>query len=136
MAAETILVADDDQIVVQLLSTCLKAHGFNVVFAFDAMQTMMAIRRVQPAAVVLDILMPAGSGVEVLKRLQSVSGIPPTRVLAVSASPDAQLPDRVKELGAGAFLRKPLDPEEVYRVLCKLLGKPSEPKPEARWASD
>ncbi|HYL81005.1 MAG TPA: response regulator [Candidatus Acidoferrum sp.] len=136
MAAETILVADDDQIVAQLLSSSLRAHGFNVVLAFDAMQAMMAIRRSQPAAVVLDILMPAGSGVEVLKRLRSFSGMAPTHVLAVSASPDPQLPDRVKELGAGAFLRKPLDPEEVYRVLCTLLGKPAGPKPEASAASD
>lgn len=136
MAAETILVADDDQIICQLLSSSLKAHGFNVVVALDAMQTMMAIRRSQPAAVILDIMMPAGSGVEVLKRLRSFSGMTPTHVLAVSASPDPQLPDRVKELGAGAFLRKPLDPEEVYRVLCTLLGKPSEPKPEGHGASD
>jgi two-component system, OmpR family, response regulator CpxR len=130
MAAETILVADDDQIIAQLLSSRLKAHGFNVVLAYDAMQTMMAIRRSQPSAVILDILMPAGSGVEVLKRLRSFSGMTPTHVLAVSASPDPQLPERVKELGADEFLRKPLDPEEVYRVLCRLLGRATESQPE------
>lgn len=129
MAVETILVADDDQVFAQLLSSSLKAHGFNVVLASDAMQTMMAIRRSQPAAVILDILMPAGSGFEVLKRLRSFAGMTPTRVLAVSASPDPELPGRVKAMGADEFLRKPLDPEEVYRVLCRFLGKASEPKP-------
>ncbi len=130
MPGETILVADDDQVFAQLLFSSLKAHGLNVVLASDAMQTMMAIRRSQPAAVILDILMPAGSGFEVLKRLRSFSGTIPTRVLAVSASPDPQLPERVRELGAHEFLRKPLDPEEVYRVLCRLLGMKSESPPE------
>ncbi len=131
MAAETILVADDDQTFVQLLSSSLKARGFNVVHAFDSMQAMMAIRRSQPAAVVLDILMPGGSGVEVLKRLRSISGMAPMRVIAVSASTDPELPQRVKELGADEFLPKPLDLDELHRVLCRLLGKPVEQPPQA-----
>jgi DNA-binding response OmpR family regulator len=129
MAAETILVADDDRAFVQFVSSSLKARGFNVVHAFDSIQAMMAIRRSHPAAMVLDILMPGGTGVEVLKRLRTFSGMAPMRVIAVSASTDPELPQRVKELGADEFLLKPLDLDELHRVLCRLLGRPVEQPP-------
>ncbi len=129
MAAETILVADDDPTVVQLLTSYLRTRGFIVVHAYDSMQAMMVIRRSQPAAVVLDILMPGGTGVEVLKRLRTLSGVPLMHVIAISASTDPELPQRVKDLGADEFLLKPLNLDELYQVLCRLLGRPAGQPP-------
>ena len=126
-APETILVADDDRIVTRLLSEHLTEKGFNVVQAFDGMQTMMAIRRHQPAALVLDVIMPGGTGEDILKRLQTLKDRPSMRILAVSASADPELPQRVKDLGAHEFLRKPLDLDEVHRILRRLLEMPRQP---------
>jgi len=62
-----ILIADDSRFQVQLVSSCLTPRGFSVVSAGDALQTWMMALREKPEAIVLDINMPGGTGIEVLK---------------------------------------------------------------------
>jgi CheY-like chemotaxis protein len=122
---DTILVADDDPVVVSILSAGLRERGFMVTAAADALQAMMMARRTPPAAILLDIMMPGGSGFEVLKRLRSnstLSGIP---VVAMSANNDPELPRKVQAVGADAFLLKPVQLDEVAATLRQLLGTPA-----------
>ena len=103
---DTILIADDDQVVVAVLSAGLRERGFMVTAAADAMQAMMVARRKPPAAILLDIMMPGGSGFEVFKRLRSnstLSGIP---VVAMSANNDPGVATEGPGVGADAFLLK------------------------------
>jgi two-component system, OmpR family, response regulator len=65
-----ILVADDSHFQIALLTTALQEKGFEVVVAQDACQAGMVARRTAPDAIVLDINMPGGSGIEVLRRLR------------------------------------------------------------------
>ena len=125
MAKAVILVADDDRVVVELLSLGLAARGFAVTVAADGMQVLMAARRAPPEAILLDVMMPGGTGFDVLKRLRSnaaTAGIP---VVAMSASTDPTLPKKVQELGANAFLLKPVRLDEVAATLRKILEKTS-----------
>jgi DNA-binding response OmpR family regulator len=119
---DTILIADDDQVVVALLSADLRERGFVVAAAADAMQVMMAARRTPPAAILLDIMMPGGSGLEVLKRLRSNSSLSGVPVVAMSANTDPGLPQKVQALGADVFLLKPVQLDEVAATLRRLLG--------------
>jgi two-component system phosphate regulon response regulator PhoB len=119
---DTILIADDDQVVVALLSADLRERGFAVAVAADAMQVMMAARRKPPAAILLDIVMPGGSGLEVLKRLRSSSTLSGVPVVAMSANTDPGLPQKVQALGADVFLLKPVQLDEVAATLRRLLG--------------
>jgi DNA-binding response OmpR family regulator len=119
---DTILIADDDQVVVALLSADLRERGFAVAVAADAMQVMMAARRKPPAAILLDIVMPGGSGLEVLKRLRSSSTLSGVPVVAMSANTDPGLPQKVQALGADVFLLKPVQLDEVAGTLRRLLG--------------
>jgi len=125
MAKATILVADDDRVVVELLSLGLAARGFKVMVAADGMQAIMAARRTPPEVVLLDVMMPGGTGFDVLKRLRSnaaTAGIP---VVAMSASTDPALPQKVQEIGANAFLLKPALLDEVAATLLQVLEKAS-----------
>jgi DNA-binding response OmpR family regulator len=125
MAKATILVADDDRVVVELLSLGLAARGFKVTVAADGMQAIMAARRTPPEAILLDVMMPGGTGFDVVKRLRSnaaTAGIP---VVAMSASTDPALPQKVQELGANAFLLKPVSLDEVAATLRRVLEKAS-----------
>ena len=119
---DTILIADDDQVVVALLSADLRERGFAVAVAADAMQVMMAARRKPPAAILLDIVMPGGSGLEVLKRLRSSSTLSGVPVVAMSANTDPGLPQKVQALGVDVFLLKPVQLDEVAATLGRLLG--------------
>jgi DNA-binding response OmpR family regulator len=120
----TILVADDDRGLVLLLSRHLIKRGFEVAGAYDAMQaSVMAIR--QPIdAVILDINMPAGTGYEVLKRMRASpkSSLIPVIVLTGSIRPGEE--QKVKDMGADAFLKKPVDLAQLDSLIAELLGVP------------
>jgi two-component system phosphate regulon response regulator PhoB len=122
---ETVLVADDDRIVVELLSLGLCARGFAVTVAADAMQVIMAVRRAPPAAILLDVVMPGGTGYEALKRLRANAATNAIPIVAMSAGTDSELPQKVRELGANAFLLKPVRLDEVAATLRQLLPKPA-----------
>lgn len=95
-----ILIADDSRFQVQLVSSCLTPRGFAVVSAGDALQTWMMALREKPEAIVLDINMPGGTGIEVLKRLRMSSKTQHIPVVVVSGSSEPNIERTVKELGA------------------------------------
>jgi len=116
-----VLVVDDSRLQVQLVKTALERKGFAVEVAMDAVQAgMQAIRNV-PDAIVLDINMPGGSGIEVLKRLRlstKTQGIP---VAIVSGNEDPDVRQVALELGATVFLPKPVDTDQLCDALTRLL---------------
>jgi two-component system phosphate regulon response regulator PhoB len=129
MANAMILIADDDRVVVELLSIGLQARGFTVGVAADGMQALMVVRRTPPAAILLDVMMPGGTGFDVLKRLRSNAASKNIPVVAMSASTDPELPTKVRELGANAFLLKPAHLDEVAATLRRVLEKGSTAAP-------
>jgi DNA-binding response OmpR family regulator len=116
-----ILIADDDQVLTNLLSARLRKLGYKTVVAFDAMQAIMLAVKTQPAAVLLDLGMPGGTGIEVLRRLRASNRTSSTPIIVLTGSPDAAIGDRVLEMGADAFFKKPLDFEEIEAALRRLV---------------
>ncbi|MFH1958650.1 MAG: response regulator [bacterium] len=68
-SAPKILIVDDDLSTVELLKVNLESEGFSVISAFDGMQAVKYAHREKPNLILLDIILPAGSGYLVLKRL-------------------------------------------------------------------
>jgi DNA-binding response OmpR family regulator len=121
----TVLIADDDRVHVQLVSIRLKKLGFDVAVAFDAMQAFTIAIRTGPAAVLLDVNMPGGTGIEVLKRLKNSSKTNQIPVIVVSGSIDEKTAGAVKDLGAEEYLPKPVDIDHLLQTLYRVLGMPS-----------
>jgi len=127
----TVLIADDDRVLVHLLSSRLKARGFNINVAFDAMQAWMLTMRNPPAATILDVNMPGGTGFEVRRKLKASVKTNQIPVVVLSGSIDPQCAETVRDLGVDEFLPKPVDFDPLDRTLRRLLGRPIEPQPEA-----
>ena len=125
----TILVADDDRGLVLLLSRHLIKRGFEVAGAYDAMQASVMAMRKPIDAVILDINMPAGTGYEVLKRMRAnpKSSLIPVIVLTGSIRPGEE--QKVKDMGADAFLKKPVDLAQLDSLIAELLGVPEDSAP-------
>ena len=123
-----ILVGDDDPLVTHLVRAGLRAKGWDVSIAVDAMQVVMFAARTTPDAIILDINMPGGTGISALKRLKASVTLGAIPVLVVSGSSDPAVPQTVKELGAADFLPKPLDLDAVYDSLCRMIGVPPTPR--------
>lgn len=120
--AATILVADDDRVTVRLISARLKTEGYEVVAAYDAMQVGMLAQRSPPAATILDINMPGGTGLGALRRLRASSKTGSVPIIAISAADDPSLPEETKKLGADAFLPKPISFERLFQLLRDLVS--------------
>jgi DNA-binding response OmpR family regulator len=112
-----ILVADDDRTFNHLVCRGLKQAGYSVTSAFDALQASTMILRGDFEAIILDIQMPAGTGLEVLKRLKQSNRCMDTIVIVVSASSDASVRKQVSDLGAVDYLAKPFDVSQLVDML-------------------
>jgi len=123
---DTILIADDDRLIVTMLAEFLRKKGFNVVTAFDSMQAMLGVRNASPKAVVLDVGMPGGNGIDVLRKIRMMSKTSQLPVLIITASADPTLAEEARGLGADDFLTKPVNLPEFYQALLRALGRPPE----------
>ena len=119
-----LLIADDDRVLVHMLSGRLRPKGVNVSVAYDAMQAWMMTVRTDPDVILLDIQMPGGTGMEVLRKLKMSAKTSHIPVIVLSGSIDAQAGETVKELGADEYLTKPPDFDRLWQLLCRLLGIP------------
>jgi CheY-like chemotaxis protein len=84
MAEHKVLVADDDPVLTATVSGALKSRGYTIVVARDAMQAFMFAVQQQPDVILLDINMPAGTGLGALTRLQASARTSSIPVLVMS----------------------------------------------------
>jgi len=120
-----ILIADDSPFQRQLLASFLSPASFEPVFASDALQAWMTALRSNPQLILLDINMPGGTGLEVLKRLKMSTKTQHIPVIVVSSEEDPATESMARSLGAMLFLHKPVEQEQ----LCTAVNLALHPAP-------
>lgn len=115
-----VCVVDDDEVIRDVLTAVFDAEGFRVQ-AFENGEAFLAHRFVEPpACVLLDVLMPGRSGLDVLKALNAGgSGSP---VIMISGSADIPMAVDAIRHGALDFIEKPFDPESIVQRVREALG--------------
>jgi len=105
-----ILVVDDEERILNFLSTKLKASGYEVLTAPNGVTGLEQVQAQEPDLVVLDLLMPKMDGLDMLKQLRTFSPVPVIILTAKGADTD-----RIKglQLGADDYLPKPFNPDEL-----------------------
>lgn len=127
-----ILIADDSRVQVHLFSSCLADRGFEVLVAVDALQTWMIALQAAPDAIILDVNMPGGSGVDVLRKLRLSSRTMQIPVVVVSGSNEPEVQRVIAELGVAAFLQKPVDLDQFGNLLVQLLRPRASVVPDSK----
>lgn len=111
----TVLLVDDDEHFRNLARQILEPGGFRVIEAQDVTECMSRIAAEPVGAIVLDIVMPGGDGIEAIGEMKKIS--PQTRIVTVSGAPQSELYLRLSaHLGADASLDK-----RDITALCALL---------------
>ncbi|GIK65343.1 MAG: DNA-binding response regulator [Chloroflexi bacterium] len=121
--SEKILVIDDEETTVQLISILLERRGYEVIKAYRAEDGLRKAYRNHPDLVLLDIMMPNMDGWEVCRRLRELSDVP---IIFLTAR--SEIKDVVKglEMGADDYIVKPYDNDElVARVKAHLRRTPT-----------
>jgi len=116
-----VFIADDSAIVRERLGSMLSdLKEVEIVgFAEDVTSAARSIRELKPDAVILDIRMPGGSGIEVLAEIKK--GAPAPLVIILTNYPYPQYRERCMHLGADYFFDKSAEFEKVYQVFERLI---------------
>jgi diguanylate cyclase (GGDEF)-like protein len=110
---KTVLIVDDEPHVIESIRTELESNGYRVVVSSNGKDAVDLARKVRPDLILLDILMPKLSGLEVCSRLRDdflTSRIP---IVILTVLSDTRKKVIALDGGADDFLTKPFDPEEV-----------------------
>src|SRR5687767_849901 len=128
--ARTILVVDDEPTLREALVDALEADGFRVVPAADGREALNVFRAERPDLVLLDVMLPELSGIEVCRIIRTESGVP----IVMLTAKDSEL-DKVVglELGADDYVTKPFSLRELLARVRALFRRAeqqaSEPPP-------
>ena len=120
-----VLVADDDPVMIRLLSTELRKAGFATFIAYDVVQATVEIRRSRIDVVVTDLCMPGGSGRDIIHRLKSSTRTGQIPVIVVSGSIGPEARQEFIDMGADGLFLKPPDIPALIRSIRELAGIPS-----------
>ena len=117
----TVLVADDEVPIVELVRFTLEDARVRVVAAFDGAAAVEVARQTRPDLALLDVQMPGLDGLEVCRRLRLAPECAHTRIIMLTAA--AQAEDRVRGLAAGAdeYLTKPFSPLKLLALVRSLV---------------
>src|SRR5947209_3904598 len=121
----TILVVDDEPTLRETLAENLEAEGFHVVTAADGREALTRFRDARPELIVLDLMLPELSGLEVCRIVRAESGVP---ILMLTAK-DSEV-DKVVglELGADDYVTKPFSFRELLARVRALLRRTEQPQ--------
>lgn len=123
MTAEySVLIADDEPLLTELLDFRLSVRGFRTIVAHDGREALEKLASERPDAVVLDMMMPVHDGLEVLRRMRADPDHADTPVIMLTARRGESDVVGALELGANDYLVKPFLPEELLIRLTRMLA--------------
>ena len=123
MTQKKILIIDDDHDLLLGLTARLKAKGYRVICAADAISAITVARKEVPDLIILDLGLPAGDGFRVLERMRNLADLVAIPVIVLSARDPADNKKRALDAGAVAFFQKPPDNHEFLSAIRHALGE-------------
>jgi DNA-binding response OmpR family regulator len=112
-----ILIIEDDKKIASALQVRLKANGYAVWAAYDAIEGASLARSVTPDLILLDISMPGGNGFQLAQTFNHMPETKGTSIIFVTASKNPDLVQKVSDLGAVGLLEKPFDMEKLLLTI-------------------
>ncbi|MFH1807533.1 MAG: response regulator [Pseudomonadota bacterium] len=117
----TVLLIDDDRLVLKAMRRVLERQGCRVLTALDGLQGLAQVRSESPDLVLLDLQMPAMSGPEFLRELRRTR--PEMPVIIVTGYPDSKLMQQAIPYGPLMLLEKPASPSQLEGAVRMALGE-------------
>ena len=119
---KTILVADDNDDLRDLLELIVGAEGCSVIQAADGAQAVEKASLAQPDLILMDIRMPIMDGYEATRRILSTTGLSNIPVVAISAHCTGEWKRRALEAGCVECVPKPIQPDELHDIIGRYIG--------------
>lgn len=118
-----ILVADDEPHIGRIIQTKLEQGPFRVTLVYDGAEALRALNQNPDLALVLlDLMMPRRSGLEVLSEMRADARWATLPCVILTAAGDDERYDEAVRLGASDFITKPFSPKRLYARVSELTG--------------
>jgi two-component system alkaline phosphatase synthesis response regulator PhoP len=118
-ADRSVLIVDDDEELLERITNCLSTEGFRVAQASDGIDAVSYLYANRPHVILIDLMMPRMSGVELIEQIRSEPSLAGVAIIAMSGMRDMLA--RAREAGADEVLHKPLDPTMIVRAIASAL---------------
>ncbi|MBC8092721.1 MAG: response regulator transcription factor [Pseudonocardia sp.] len=122
-----VLVVDDDPALAEMLGIVLRSEGFTPSFIADGERALQAFRDTRPDVVLLDLMLPGMSGIDVCRAIRAESGVPIVVLTAKTDTVDVVLG---LESGADDYVVKPFKPKELVARVRARLRRSDDAAPE------
>lgn len=123
MTVRTVLVVEDDEDILTLVTKRLRLDGYEVVEARDGEEALDLAREWQPSIAVLDLGLPGIDGIEVLRRIRADDELCSMLVVLLTARAQEADVRRGFEAGADAYVRKPFSPTKLSESVSELVKR-------------
>ena len=120
MRPARVLVVDDERHIARVLEFVLKKAGYEVAVAYDGEQALSEVKRFAPDALLLDLVMPKLSGLEVLKHLRADQQNARLVIAVLTARSFEDVAGEIMTAGANLHCEKPVAPSTLLRELIRL----------------
>src|SRR5215210_6020911 len=120
----TVLVIDDDPVILELLRVNFEIEGFDVICAKDGEEGLQRAHAEHPDAVISDIMMPRRDGLQLLTDLKGDPDTEDLPVILLSAKAQRAEVQQGLDLGADDYITKPFDPLELIDRLNAVMTRP------------
>jgi DNA-binding response OmpR family regulator len=121
--AATVLLIDDDRLMLSLCCDALEEQGYRTIIATDGLSGIETAVAGRPDLILLDVVMPGIDGFEVCRRLRALPPFGQTPIVLLSASTDLRLEAQGAAAGATVTLSKPFGVGLIVETIRRLLGQ-------------
>ncbi len=119
-----ILIVEDDIDFANLIAFNLKKMGYEVQLAFDALMGFNTIISIKPDLVLLDIHLPAGSGLMLAERIHNTPQlVASVNIIFITSQSDQTIRDKATKLGAKAYFQKPFEMNDLVKSISDILSE-------------
>ncbi|HEV2761204.1 MAG TPA: response regulator [Acidimicrobiales bacterium] len=124
MGKLTVLVIDDDPVILELLRVNFEIEGFDVICAKDGEEGLLRAQNDHPDVVISDIMMPRRDGLQLLADLRGGQATQDLPVILLSAKAQKTEVQQGLDMGADDYITKPFDPLELIDRLNAVMTRP------------
>jgi DNA-binding response OmpR family regulator len=127
-----VLVADDEAHIGRIIKIKMEQGPFRVSLAFDGQEAVDILEQEDPVdAVVLDLMMPRLSGLDVLEKIRATDKLREIPCIILTAAGQEEYEREARKSGATAFLTKPFSPKKLYALIARLTGVATDESAES-----